>query len=47
MRRRHEILDTGIDVLVHLFGLVKSTVPRAVVERIERGDENIRLLDKH
>jgi imidazolonepropionase-like amidohydrolase len=33
-----EILDSGIDVHVHLFGLVKSTAPRDVVERIERGE---------
>ena len=33
-----EILDTGIDVHVHLFGLVKSTAPKAIVERIEHGE---------
>ena len=33
-----EILDTGIDVHVHLFGLVKSTAPPGVVNRIEHGE---------
>ena len=33
-----EILDTGIDVQVHLFGLIKSTAPQAIVDRIASGE---------
>jgi len=35
-----EVLDTGIDVNVHLFGLIKATVPASIREQIARG-ENI------
>ncbi len=33
-----EILDTGIDVHVHLFGLVKATAPQEVRDRIMKGE---------
>ena len=36
-----EILDTGIDVHVHLYGLVKATAPQQVRDRIAKG-ENVR-----
>ena len=36
-----EILDTGIDGHLHLFGLIKSTAPLDVRQRIEKG-ENVR-----
>jgi imidazolonepropionase-like amidohydrolase len=32
-----EIVDTGIDVHVHLFGLIKATAPPDVVDRIRKG----------
>lgn len=32
-----EIVDTGLDVHVHLFGLIKATAPKAVVDRIKAG----------
>jgi imidazolonepropionase-like amidohydrolase len=31
-----EIVDTGIDVHVHLFGLIKATAPQEVVDRIRK-----------
>lgn len=33
-----EILDTGIDVHVHLFGLVKATAPKDIRDRIAKGE---------
>jgi imidazolonepropionase-like amidohydrolase len=33
-----EILDTGIDVHVHLYGLVKATAPKEIRDRIARGE---------
>ncbi|MSO21390.1 MAG: hypothetical protein EXQ56_13210 [Acidobacteria bacterium] len=33
-----EILDTGIDLHVHMYGLIKATAPREVNERIEKGE---------
>ena len=33
-----EILDTGIDVHVHLFGLVKATAPKEIRDRIAKGE---------
>jgi len=33
-----EILDTGIDVHVHLFGLVKATAPQQIRDRIAKGE---------
>ena len=36
-----DILDTGIDGHIHLFGLIKATVPPEVRQRIEKG-ENVR-----
>ncbi len=33
-----EILDTGIDVHVHLFGLVKTAAPKEIRDRIMRGE---------
>lgn len=33
-----EILDTGIDVHVHLFGLVKATAPQEIKDRIAKGE---------
>ena len=32
-----EIVDTGLDVQVHLFGLIKATAPPAVIDRIRKG----------
>ena len=32
-----EIVDTGIDVHVHLFGLIKATAPPDVIDRIRKG----------
>ena len=32
-----EIADTGLDVAVHLFGLIKATAPPEVVDRIRKG----------
>jgi len=32
-----EIVDTGLDVAVHLFGLIKATAPPEVVDRIRKG----------
>ena len=32
-----EIVDTGLDVHVHLFGLIKATAPKAIVDRIKAG----------
>lgn len=34
-----EILDTGIDVHAHLFGLVKATVPEEIRQRIDKGED--------
>lgn len=33
-----EILDTGLDLNVHLYGLIKSTVPPEVRDRIAKGE---------
>jgi imidazolonepropionase-like amidohydrolase len=33
-----EILDTGIDVHVHLFGLIKATAPKEIRDRIAKGE---------
>jgi Amidohydrolase family/IPT/TIG domain len=32
-----EIVDTGLDVVVHLFSLIKATAPPEVVDRIRKG----------
>ena len=32
-----EIVDTGLDVMVHLFSLIKATAPPEVVDRIRKG----------
>ena len=32
-----EIVDTGLDVMVHLFSLIKATAPSEVVDRIRKG----------
>src|SRR5437016_5412446 len=32
-----EIADTGLDVAVHLFGLIKATAPPEIVDRIQKG----------
>ncbi|MBF8305739.1 MAG: hypothetical protein HW398_927, partial [Acidobacteria bacterium] len=34
-----EILDTGIDTHVHVFGLIKAAVPPEIRDRIARGEE--------
>ena len=34
-----EILDTGLDVHAHLFGLIKATVPAEIRERIAKGED--------
>jgi imidazolonepropionase-like amidohydrolase len=35
-----EIVDTGLDVHVHMFGLVKATAPAAIVDQIRKGGNN-------
>jgi imidazolonepropionase-like amidohydrolase len=34
-----DIIDTGINTMVHLFGLIKDTAPKEVVDRLMRGDQ--------
>ncbi|MBI2817469.1 MAG: amidohydrolase family protein [Acidobacteria bacterium] len=33
-----EILDSGLDAQIHMFGLIKATVPQEIRERIARGE---------